>query len=133
MNERLKSAISTAAVSGTPTQTHTPEETSKEPASNDADKVATTLEELEGFHIVKAIVRCVLDAKRIVMRDTQSYCGVLVDDNNRKPICRLHFNRSQKYLGLFDEAKNEIRHPVSCLDDIYQFSEQLKTAAAYYA
>ncbi len=133
VNERLKSAISTGAVAGTPTQTHTPEETSKEPAPNDADKVATTLEELEGFHIVKAIVRSVLDAKRIVMRDTQSYCGVLVDDNNRKPICRLHFNRSQKYLGLFDEAKNETRHPVSCLDDIYQFSEQLKTAASFYA
>ncbi|MNG17222.1 hypothetical protein D3C84_1011930 [compost metagenome] len=96
------------------------------------DRVQTTLDELEGFHIVKAIVRAVVDAKRIVHRDTQSYFGVLLDDNNRKPICRLHFNRSQKYLGIFDHEKNETRHPIASLDDIYTFAEQLKGTIAYY-
>ncbi|MCY1551982.1 hypothetical protein D9M68_883500 [compost metagenome] len=96
------------------------------------DRVQTTLDELEGFHIVKAIVRAVVDAKRIVHRDTQSYFGVLLDDNNRKPICRLHFNRSQKYIGLFDHEKNETRHPIASLDDIYSFAEQLKGTIAYY-
>ena len=96
------------------------------------DRVHTTLEELEGFHIVKAIVRAVVDAKRIVHRDTQSYFGVLLDDNNRKPICRLHFNRNQKYIGLFDQEKNETRHPIASLDDIYTFADQLKGSIAYY-
>lgn len=88
---------------------------------------------MEGFHIVKAIVRSVVDAKRITMRDTQSYCGILLDDNNRKPICRLHFNRSQKYLGIFDQAKNETRHAIGSLDDIYGFSDQLQLATGFYA
>jgi hypothetical protein len=66
------------------------------------------------------------------MRDTQSYCGVLLDDNNRKPICRLHFNRGQKYLGVFDLQKNETRHPIGSVDDIYGFMEQLKATAASY-
>ena len=94
--------------------------------------VITTLDELEGFHIVKAIVRTAVDAKRIVHRDTQSYFGVLLDDNNRKPVCRLHFNRGQKYIGIFDKDKAETRHPITSLDEIYGFAEQLKETVGYY-
>lgn len=97
------------------------------------DSVITTLEELEGFHIVKAIVRTVVDSKRIVHRDTQSYFGILLDDNNRKPICRLHFNRNLKYIGIFDADKNETRHPITSLDEIFGFSEQLKSTVGYYS
>lgn len=42
---------------------------------------------------------------RVVQRDAKSYFAVLLDDNNRKPIARLHFNRGQKYLGVFDATK----------------------------
>ncbi len=63
----------------------------------DKDKVITTVEEIEGFHIVKSIVRMVVAPERVVMRDTISYCGVLLDDNNRKPICRLFFNQAKKH------------------------------------
>lgn len=132
VNDRLKSAMSGAIQ---PAITMTPAEpAAASEAESDAgdDRVHTTLEELEGFHIVKAIVRAVVDAKRIVHRDTQSYFGVLLDDNNRKPICRLHFNRSQKYIGLFDREKNETRHPIASLDDIYTFADQLKGSIAYY-
>jgi predicted type IV restriction endonuclease len=48
-----------------------------------------------------------------------------MDDNNRKPNCRLHFNASQKYIGLFDKNKIETRHPVNEVTDIYQFSKEL--------
>lgn len=131
VNDRLKSAMS-----GT-TQPilnggSAPIETRDESEQPDDDKVVTTLEEMEGFHIVKAIVREIVDAKRITMRDTQSYCGVLLDDNNRKPICRLHFNRAQKYVGIFDQAKNETRKAITSLDEIYGFSDQLKAAAGSY-
>ena len=80
----------------------------------------------------KAIVRSAVDVKRIAMRDTQSYCGVLLDDNNRKPICRLHFNRGQKYLGIFDQEKNETRNPIESVDDIYNFADQLRATVGYY-
>ena len=95
-------------------------------------KIITTDEEIEGYFVVKSILREVTDAKRITMRDTQSYCGILLDDNNRKPICRLHFNRSQKYLGILDEEKKEERIPINDIDDIYNYAEQLKTTIAYY-
>ncbi len=58
--------------------------------------VVTTAEETEGFYAVRAILRSLVDPKRIVMRDAQSYCAILLDDNNRKPICRLRFNKRFK-------------------------------------
>ncbi|MCT9826993.1 type I restriction endonuclease [Pseudomonas veronii] len=134
INDRLKSAMS-----GTiqPIMTSMPVTNSANADTQDrdesGDKILTTLEELEGYHIVRALVRSVVDAKRIVQRDTQSYFGILLDDNNRKPICRLHFNRSQKYLGIFDEEKNETRHAISSIDEIYEYADQLKKTVGYYA
>lgn len=94
------------------------------------DGVETTLEELEGYNIVRAIAVAEIAPERIVMRDTKSYCGVLVDDNNRKPLCRLWFNAaSVKYLGLFDENKKEIRHPIDKPVGIYKFADQIREAA----
>jgi len=130
VNERLKSAITGVAPAIIETQTepsHVDEEEQK-----DEHDVVTTAEEIEGYHIVKAITRAVLEAPRITHRDTKSYFGILVDDNNRKPLCRLHFNRSQKYIGLFDIEKNETRHPITTVDDIYSFADTLKATAALY-
>lgn len=134
INDRLKSAMSGAVQPSYASTVSAPTETPAEQQSESAeDKVITTLEELEGYHIVKAIVRSVVDSKRIVQRDTQSYFGILLDDNNRKPICRLHFNRLQKYIGIFDQEKNETRHPISSLDEIYDFADQLKTTISFYS
>ncbi|MCU4164620.1 type I restriction endonuclease [Carboxylicivirga caseinilyticus] len=95
-------------------------------------KIETTQEEIEGYHIVRSIVRTQIDAERVVYRDTQSYFGILVDDNNRKPICRLHLNGGKKYIGLFDENKKEERILIEKLDDIYKFSDKLLEATVRY-
>ncbi len=85
--------------------------------------VITTDEEREGFMIIKAIVRDTITASRVVMRDQKSYCGILVDNNNRKPLARLWFNRSVKYIGLFDGEAEE-RLIVESLDKIYDYSDR---------
>ncbi|MGR3968154.1 restriction endonuclease [Pseudomonas sp. 910_23] len=133
INERLKSAMSGAIQPTTTSLTVANSANADLQDREEAeDKILTTLEEMEGYHIVRAVVRSVVDAKRIVQRDTQSYFGILLDDNNRKPICRLHFNRSQKYLGIFDEEKNETRHAISSIDEIYEYADQLKKTVGYY-
>ena len=99
----------------------------------DDDGIETTEEEVEAFHIVKSICREVIAGDRIVYRDTKSYMGVLVDDNNRRPICRLRFNSSQKYLGLLDTNKDENRVAIDSLDDIYSHQAELKAMAAHWA
>lgn len=95
-------------------------------------KIVTTEEELEGFQIVKAILRKNIPLDRISARDTQSYFGVLLDNNNRKPICRLHFNGSKNYIGLFDENKSETKYPLESLEEIYNFEEQIRATAQIY-
>ncbi|QDS94280.1 hypothetical protein FF011L_30590 [Roseimaritima multifibrata] len=94
--------------------------------------ILTTAEEVEGFHIIRAMLAKHVPIKRVVMRDTKSYCGVLLDDNNRKPICRLHFNASQKYIGTFDADKNETRNPIDNLEAIYDFEKQIISTVHSY-
>ncbi|MCH5718561.1 hypothetical protein [Niabella hibiscisoli] len=92
----------------------------------EATKAITTEEEIEGSQIVKAILRELVPATRIAFRDTQSYFGILLDDNNRKPLARLHFNFSKKYLELFHNGKdNGERKLLESLDDIYKYRKEL--------
>lgn len=97
-----------------------------------ADEIETTSEETEGFLIVKTIVRPVIAPGRVFMRDQKSYCGIIVDDNNRKPLARLHFNRTKKYIGLFDGEAEE-RVAIAGLDDIFGLAERLVATAKKYA
>ena len=130
INERLKSAIDPDVKAAMPEDEDTNE--SIETTSSNKSKIVTTEEEVDGFNIVKAIIRQKVSANRIAPRDTQSYFGVLLDDNNRKPLCRFHFNTKQKYLGIIDENKKETRHPIDSIDDIFNYHEQLlKTVDLY--
>jgi hypothetical protein len=94
-------------------------------------EIVTTEEELEGYSAIKAIVRSTISASRVTMRDSKSYCAILVDDNNRKPLARLHFNRSRKYIGLFD-GDQEDRIELADVDGIYDLSDRLKATAERY-
>jgi hypothetical protein len=98
-------------------------------AAVQADSVVTTREELEGFHIVRSILREIVNPERVVMRDSLTYCAILLDDNNRKTICRLRFNNAQKLaIGVLDQNKEEQRFVIAKLDDIYGHADQLKSA-----
>jgi predicted type IV restriction endonuclease len=102
------------------------------PGPEEESSARTTDEERDGYNIVRAILSEVVDARRVALRDQQSYCGVLLDDNNRKPICRLWFNTSRKYLGLFDESKSERRVLLTDLAEIFQHAATLKQTAQRY-
>lgn len=95
-------------------------------------RVITSEEELEAYRIVVAILRRKLPTNRIVYRDTQSYFGILLDDNNRKPLCRLHLNGGKKYLGLFNNDKTENRQPIETIDDIYLYEKELLETVGLY-
>ena len=75
--------------------------------------------------IVKTILRQNIDASRVYYRDAQSYFAILLDDNNRKTICRLYLNGSKKYLAVIDEQKKEIKNEITNLDDIFNYSDTL--------
>lgn len=127
LNERLKGAVR-EDFSARPE----PEPAEEAQEESDTPQIETTAEELQGFYIVRAILSELVPISRIADRDTLSYFGVLLDDNNRKPICRLHFNRSQKYLGLFDSEKNETRHPIDSPTDIFRFKDEIRRTIGFY-
>lgn len=130
VNDRLKAALGVAS--------QVPEvrpESSSEAVEADLDRdteIETTLEELEGYHIVKAIACGDVRPQRITQRDAKSYFAVLLDDNNRKPIARLHFNGRQKYLGVLDSDKVETRHPITDLDEIYSHADEIRESVRRY-
>jgi hypothetical protein len=96
------------------------------------NRIETTTEELEAYQIVKAILRQKIKPGRVVHRDAQSYFAILLDDNNRKPVCRLYLNGSKRYIGIFDEQKKETRMEILTVDDIFLHGEALvKTVEGY--
>jgi predicted type IV restriction endonuclease len=127
VNDRLKNALggpdAYVSVSGGPTESEEPDP---------SDPVVTTEDELEGYRIVRAIVCSEVDPVRVVSRDAKTYCGVLLDDNNRRPIARLWFNRAKKYLGVFDENKVETRIPIAEVTDIYRHADVLRMTVVRY-
>ena len=55
-----------------------------------------------------------------------------MDDTNRKPICRLHFNSStKKDIGIFFKKK-ETRNVIENVDDIFNYSDQIKATILEY-
>jgi hypothetical protein len=134
VNDRLKNAlggpdsyvsVSKDAVEAEPV----PEE---ETPGEAGGEIITTEEENEGYRIVRAIVCSEVSVSRVAPRDTKTYFGVVLDDNNRRPIARLWLNRSKKYLGVFDENKVETRIPIASVQDIYQHADILRRTVARY-
>ena len=99
----------------------------------DDPDVETTDEEREGFMIVRAIGAKHVTVDRITLRDAKSYCAILMDNNNRRPICRLYFNSTTtKNVGFFDAEKAETRVKVMAPADLYQHSDAIEAAIKAY-
>ncbi|MEI6090617.1 MAG: type I restriction endonuclease [bacterium] len=128
ITERLKSALHKEDEASNKQNPITLNETEVEPEN----KIETTNEELEGFMIVKTILRQKIDAKRITYRDAQTYFVIQLDDNNRKVICRLYMNRKKKYIGLTEENKKEEKYEIQSLDDIFNYTDKLIEIAEGY-
>ena len=96
-------------------------------------KIITTAQELEAYHMVKAIVRDVIDPGRVSYRDRVGHCIILIDDNGQKPLCHFLFNNDRrKQIRLFDYDRTRTLHSVDSLDDIYVHAGQLRETAQRY-
>ncbi|MBN1181801.1 MAG: type I restriction enzyme HsdR N-terminal domain-containing protein [Bacteroidales bacterium] len=119
ITERLKTALNKE------------KESEPKPIEPESKKVTvdTTDEEIEGYYIVKSIVRSVIASDRIFYRDFQSFFSVLIDDSIRNTLCRLYLTETDKQIAFLDESKNEIKYQVTTIDDIFKYSEKLKDIA----
>lgn len=118
IRDQVNSRINSALIASNP-------EDDVDVATAETSDIETTEVEIEGFNIVRAIAARKVSPDRIVMRDAKSYCAVLLDDNNRKSLVRLHFNSDKvRYLGVFS-GKDETRHHVDGPVDIYKFEDAI--------
>jgi len=133
ISERINETLETAKTlqqAGAEDETEKPRDAE---AITKDDGIVTTAEELQGYYIVKAILSGTVELSRVVMRDLKGFCGILLDDNRRKPICRLHFNNpARKYIELLDIGKSGEKHRIEQLDDIYQYADRLKKTVENY-
>lgn len=102
--------------------------------------IVTHNTEMWAFVAVRALISEFTNPIRIGMRDQKTYCSVLFDNNNRKPICRFynfqHWEEGMENIGknayviIFSE-NNESgeKYPLQFVDDIYQYKKQLCAAA----
>ncbi|OUD13128.1 restriction endonuclease [Thioflexithrix psekupsensis] len=129
INTRLKIAMSNEATKPQSGDQEISKETPKKQAESE---IVTTTEEWEGFFIIRSILRELVDPKRITMRDALSYCAILFDDNNRKPICRLRFNNPGRLVIGFFNTKEEEKVLIPDVNAIYNYADRLKASLAAY-
>lgn len=109
----------------------TNDEDEEKPTERKRD-IITTVEEIESYGIIKSILRQVVDSERITYRDAERYFTILLDDSNRKWICRVYLNGSKKHIDVSDDDKNAIRYDIESLDDIYKYSNEIIEACKKY-
>ena len=107
---------------------------------HDESDIVTSEEEKEGFYIVRAILSEIIDTSRVTLRDRISYCGILLDDNNRYPICRLYFNDLDNLVVAFFDSMQKDKHGgkieekilIDKVVDIHNYKEKLLNTVRSY-
>lgn len=88
-------------------------------------KIVTTEEELQAFYIIRGMLAGIIDVNEITYRDTESYFGILYQDNKFKPLCRINLDTRKKQIMIPDEQKKYIRYYIETLSDLYQYKDKL--------
>ena len=136
VNERFKSAMDgngeALETSPTPLEVEVVEN-----IEDDTPKVETTLEELEAYGIIKAMIKDVLPAEKIGYNDTIYYFSIIYDGKRTKWICRLVLKDSLKYIVIpsddEDARKHNIgygkRYELDSVNSLYNLSELIVASA----
>jgi len=128
MNDKIKTALGTQddAVSDnieTPSQEQPIEQETS--SIEKESKIVTTEEELEGYFIVKNLIKDLVNINDITYKDNERYMAILYKAKTTKWICRFYFNTSTKYLAIPDENKKEEKIVIQNVYDIEQYKDKL--------
>ena len=80
--------------------------------------------ELEGYYIVKTLLKDIACSGKISFKKTDNSIIILYKDSNEKPICSLYLNDIIKYIGLFQQDV-EKKIVINEIDEIYKYSDQI--------
>lgn len=100
-----------------------------EESKKDGNSIITTAEELKFYHAIKTLLiqKKEIESDRISYRDQKNSFLVLVDDNQKKVICRLIFSQNKKNIEI-----NGQPYEVEGLDSIVKLKQKLTESALQY-
>ena len=130
INEKVKSSLDAALKTMADAQEIT--ESVHETVIGADTGIVTTQDEIDGCNIIKAIATELVAPERVVMRDAKSYCAVLFDDNNRKPLARLFFNNPAKLAVVFFDGPQEEKIFIEKVSDIYSHKDRILNTIKKY-
>ncbi|MER2190656.1 MAG: type I restriction endonuclease [Solibacillus sp.] len=89
--------------------------------------IVTTPEELETYSIVKVILKDHISPDRLFYRDNRSYFNIMVDNNIRKWIIRVFFDKNRNYIMLNDASTDKERTVINFKQpiDLMNHSEKI--------
>lgn len=122
VNEKLSAALNTNVETKTLDTTEEIQEVVQD------DGIITTPEELESFTVFKVASKDFIDPSRLYYRDTKSYFGILIDDNNRKWVFRFYQKATKNLIEIRDSGTFEIDTPI----DIAMYQDKIKQAIENY-
>ncbi len=136
VNDRLNSTLQRASdIANEPMLDVEIDETEPEgdPDGIENKGVITTAEEVEAYELVQTLLADMVEPERIVMRDTKSYCNILLDDNRNKIIVRLHFNRqTAKQLRWVYGYHDREQDSISDVNDLAQYADKMRERVAKF-
>lgn len=87
--------------------------------------VETTRDELEGYYVIRSILRRHVPCNCIEYKDTKSYFSINYEGSVWKWICRLRFTANQKSIQLRARDGKLAWQQIQSLDDLFAMESQL--------
>ncbi|MBF1317353.1 MAG: restriction endonuclease, partial [Porphyromonadaceae bacterium] len=132
---RLKAAVQAEEQEASAVSENEPNESQDSAVEESAEsKIVTTEEELEAYQMVRAILAKEIDPRRVYYRDTQSYFTIIIDDNNRKNVCRLLLDspKNQRLILIDPQTKEQTTYKLENIADLYHYMDKLIEIAKQY-
>ena len=96
----------------------------------DGAAIEASVHEIEGLAMIRALTHDMVASPRIVTRDRKSYCSVIVDDNQRKPVARMYFHDPNNLQVRFYDHGNKIWGPHIFLESLDNLHDHAGTIRA---
>lgn len=95
----------------------------REEIIEEPSKIVTTEEEIQFYQIIRSLLVGKVELERITYRDTESYFGILLDDNRNKWICRVSFVKDGLKIQ-FNSDKPDVK--IEKLDDTFNYKKEIQ-------
>lgn len=133
MSDKITSALKTTNSEQPEPEVKTEAEPTNQSVEPDQPRIVTTVDELESYFIIKHMLSECVAREKITQRDTESYFGILYDNNTWKWICRLKLDTAKKYILIPKEDKSINKYFIDSLDDLYKYKNELVAVVKRYA